>query len=167
MSNLIYFEKQNTIIVWVVCIIVFAIVLVFGFHGEDITNDEGDKMPSVFVYLNLTLILAAFLLFYNMKIILTDESLLVKFGVGVFKKKFNIVDIDKSSIDIHKPSMINGIGWRYNLKGDMLFNTKFGTAVRFKLQKNSKSYSIVTPQFEKLKEKLIKATEKNSLENNP
>ncbi len=158
MPSQFFYEKQNTTLVWVVCIIIFVIIAVLGFYAEDITNDEGDKMPAVFVYLNLVLIIIAFLLFYNMKIVLDDKSLVVKFGIGVFKKRFKVEDIDKTSIDIHKPSMINGIGWRYNLKGDMLFNTKFGTAVRFKLKNNNKSYSIVTSNYEELKEKLIQVT---------
>ncbi len=166
MSKISYFEKQNTTLVWVVCIIVFVIILVLGFNGDDITNDEGDKMHTIFVYINLAIILAAFLLFYDMKIILSEENLKVKFGIGVFKKKFKLEDIKKSSVDIHKPSMINGIGWRYSLKGDMLFNTKFGTAVRFKLKNSNKSYSIVTSNYNELKEKLIQSVENKSLENN-
>ncbi|MBS3739124.1 MAG: hypothetical protein KGY51_09055 [Psychroflexus sp.] len=164
MAKTIFYEKQNTIVVWVVCIIVLAIILTFGFFGDNITNDKGDKMPVFFIYLNAILILTAFLLFYDMKINLTDQILSIKFGIGVFKKQFELEDIDQSSIDLHKPSMINGIGWRYNLKGDMLFNTKFGTAVRFKLKNKSKSYSVVTSNYEELKEKLMKAKESNSLE---
>jgi len=161
MSTPIFYEKQNTMLVWVVCIIVFSIILIFGFYGKDITNDQGDKMHLAFVYINLALILALFLLFYDMKIVLTKNDLIVKFGIGVFKKKFKLEDIDNSSLEIYKPSMWYGIGWRYNLKGDMLFNTKFGTAVRFKLKNSNKSYSIVTSNHNELKEKLIQSVEKS------
>ncbi|NBC57949.1 MAG: hypothetical protein GVY05_06670, partial [Bacteroidetes bacterium] len=150
MPSPFFYEKQNTTLVWVVCIIVFVIITVLGFYGEDITSDEGDKMPAIFIYINLTIIIAAFLLFYNMKIVLDDKYLIIKFGIGVFKKKFKLEDVDSSSLKIYKPSMWYGIGWRYNLKGDMLFNTKFGTAVRFKLKNKSKSYSVVTSNYEEL-----------------
>ncbi|QTY27023.1 hypothetical protein [Flavobacterium sp. CS20] len=166
MSKITYFEKQNTILIWVVCIIVLIIILVIGFNVENITNDEGETIPIGLTFFNVALILVAFLLFYDMKIVLSNEYLKVKFGIGVFKKEFKLQEIDQSSIEIYKPSMWYGIGWRYNLKGDMLFNTKFGTAVRFKLKNNNKSYSIVTSNYKELKEKLTKATENTSLENN-
>ncbi|RRO24107.1 hypothetical protein [Flavobacteriaceae bacterium 14752] len=166
MFKIAYFEKQNTILIWVVCIIGMIVILFFGLNTEKMINEDGETMPIGLTIFNIILFLAAFLLFYDMKIILSNERLIVKFGIGIFKKEFKLEEIDKSSIDIHKPSMINGIGWRYSLKGDMLFNTKFGTAVRFKLKHKSKSYSIVTSNYEELKEKLIQATEKKSSENN-
>lgn len=154
MSNLVFFDKQNTTIVWVVCFIVLTIILFLGLNVDKITSDEGNTMPIALIYIHVFLLTAIFLLFYDMKIALNDKCLMVKFGIGAFKKKFNLQDINQSTIEICKPSMWYGIGWRYNLKGDMLFNTRFGTAVRFKLKGSHNSYSIVTPKFEELKNKL-------------
>jgi hypothetical protein len=155
MSGLIFKEKQQLLLVWVVAIIVFLVILILGFGAQGLSNENGKKFPVFAVYFNLALIGFLFLLSYNFQIKLSTEKLELKFGIGILKKSFKVSEIDRESIQIVTPSKWYGIGWRYNFNGDMIFNAKYAKAVCFKMKNKHKKYYVGADDYEKLKRELI------------
>lgn len=154
MKTCIYKEKQNFTLVWVITLVLLAVFIVLTFSTQNLSNENGENVPMGLLYFNLILVGSIFLLFYDMKILLNEKELQIRFGLGLFKRTFLLKDIDSQSIKIDKPKKINGIGWRYSLKGDMIFNTKFGQSVCFRMKDKRKTYHIVTSNYEELKVKL-------------
>ena len=154
MSKLIYKEKQTFTLIWVIALVLLAVFIVLTFSTKSLSNESGESVPMGLLYFNLILVGSILLLFYDMKILLNEKELQIRFGIGLFKKTFLLKDIECQTIKIDKPKKINGIGWRYTMKGDMIFNTKFGQSVCFKLKNKNKTYHIVTSNYDELKEKL-------------
>ncbi len=112
----------------------------------------------IFVKFNWILIMGALLLllslfiFYSLKIIITDEKLIVIFGIGIVKLEFfrdEIVECKEV-----KTHWYNGWGIHLTGKG-LLYNVKGFSAVQIKL-KNGKSYLIGTSSPDKICDILIK-----------
>jgi hypothetical protein len=148
-------------LVWIVVGVILLIIIFLGFSAQGLRNENGEEFPMTIVYLNLTLMIILFLLLHNFKIKLSTEVLEIKCGIGILKKSFKISEIDRESIRSVKPYKCHGIGWRYNFKGDMIFNAKYGTAVCFKLKENNKKYYIVANDQIRLKNELEKLIPKN------
>jgi len=154
MENWIYKEKQTFTLVWVITLVLLAVFVVLTFFTNQLSDESGQSAPMGLLYFNLILVGSILFLFYDMKILLNNEELQIRFGIGLFKKTFLLKDIDHQTIKIDKPKKINGIGWRYSIKGDMIFNTKFGKSVCFKMKGKNKTYHIVTSNYNEFKEKL-------------
>jgi len=154
-------EKQNLKIVWVVVIIILIIMAVLGFGAIGTENEKGEEFPVITVFFNIGLMVFLFLLSYNFQIKLTSKKLFVQFGVGILKKSFDVNEIDKSSIKIVRPSKWYGIGWRYNFDGDMIFNAKYGKAVKFQLKNQSKKYYVGAVDYKRLEQELLRLIPEN------
>ncbi len=155
MAKLIFIEKQQLTLVWIVAILILLLIGILGFSALGSVNDDGEKFPPFIIIFNFALIIFLFLLSYKFQIRLTTEELEIKFGIGILKKSFPVNEIDEESIHIVKPSKWYGIGWRYNLSGDMIFNAKYGKAVCFKLKKGDKKYYVGADNYELLKQKIL------------
>ncbi len=155
MAKVLFLEKQHLTLVWVVSILILLLISILGFSAIGSVNDKGEEFPPFIIIFNFALIAFLFLLSYNFQIRLTTEELEVKFGIGILKKSFPVREINEESIQIVTPSKWYGIGWRYNLNGDMIFNAKYGKAVCFKLKNTDKKYYVGADNYELLKQKIL------------
>lgn len=156
-------SNKNFKLVWVSCLIAVAVISMFGISTYNASIENEENIPMFITFFNIFLFLALLFLFDDMKISLTTSHLKVKFGIGVFKKKFVLKEIELDSINIDKPSKWYGIGWRYKLNGDLILNTKYGKSVCFSVKKSTKTYHIVTSNYDQLRHKLFEAVSKANL----
>lgn len=104
---------------------------------------------SVIFEATIVLLLTVWLFFYKLTIIIDDKAIYAIFGIGLLKKKIPLSQIDLSTLEIVKPSLLTGIGIRYTKKG-WLWNVKFGKAIYFKT-KNGKTFFVGTDDADKIK----------------
>lgn len=104
---------------------------------------------SVIFEATIVLLLTVWLFFYKLTIIIDDKTIYAIFGIGLLKKKIPLSQIDLSTLEIVKPSLLTGIGIRYTKKG-WLWNVKFGKAIYFKT-KNGKTFFVGTDDADKIK----------------
>ncbi len=93
---------------------------------------------------------------HNLKVKVTNIYIDIAFGNRLFYAHVPIEDIDPSSLEITKIPKIYGIGLRYDLKGNVIFNTRFGEGVRFKQLSKNKYHSVVAKNNQELYESLQK-----------
>lgn len=104
---------------------------------------------SVIFAATIVFLFAVWLFFYKLTIIIDDKAIYAIFGIGLLKKKIPLSQIDLSTLEIVKPSLLTGIGIRYTKKG-WLWNVKFGKAIYFKT-KNGKTFFVGTDDADKIK----------------
>jgi hypothetical protein len=144
MSKVLYKEKQT---LWWLGLIMVAIglpVLVSGI------NQLGSKPMglglSIFIF---CLISAPAMLFYNLKITITEEFALAKFGPGLFKRKVVLKDLDISRAEITSLPLLAGIGYRYSSRG-LFLNTKPGPALFIPGKSGKKHFFVGTQNGEEI-----------------
>ncbi len=107
--------------------------------------------PLIFFELLCLLVIA---IFYKMVIEIKENVLTISFGVGLIKKRLNMNDIRKDTIDIRKIPFYYGAGIRITSYG-VLYNTSPGEAVTFTTKKENKRLMIGTQNSSRLKEILM------------
>jgi hypothetical protein len=140
----IRYEEEQTFH-WALLSLLLALIFI-GF----VMNAEVAKPGNVTLAINLVEIFLIFMLlnFLRLKIVVTDKAL--EFGFGVFRKT-----IQRSKIVSCRPFDVRfgqyfGIGIRLGLNNTILFNTRFGKAVRIKIRGHGRDYVVTTDHPEKL-----------------
>lgn len=152
------FTEKNNIYLLSIPFTIILFVLVLSTIILILTRNDS----AVFFVLFVLLFLAGLLNFYQFKIEVTTVQIIFSFGIGLIKKKYDLKDIDLNSFSTKKIPWFYGAGWRYDLKGNTLFNAKPGTALTFKFEKDSnKRLMVVTKNIENLKNAIIKAEKSN------
>lgn len=93
------------------------------------------------------------MLFYKLTITIDDEYITAAFGIGWIKKTLKISNIDIDAIEETITPWYYGIGIRFTPKG-ILYNSKFGKAIIFRMKDNSKTVLFGTDNFKKIKKEL-------------
>ena len=147
MKQIKYKETQYGILLNVV----LAISILFSFFTySKVINESG----AVILLIVIFLIIILWLLLYKITIIITDDVISAIFGIGLLKKEIPLKEIDFSTLEVVKPSMLTGIGIRYTTKG-WLWNVKFGKAIYFKT-KTGKTFFVGTDEADKIRDLLLK-----------
>ncbi len=130
----------SALLLFPIIIIAALIIMDFGLVLSDTT--------SFFVAIELFLILI-FWNFRKLKIRVTDESL--EFGFGIFKKRFLRKDIISCKpVEIRFGHSYFGIGIRFGWNNTILYNTRFGKAVRIKIRGHQRDFVVTTDSPQKL-----------------
>ena len=126
-----------------IIIILLALIVYFGF----IMYQEGyDQM------LIITMLVVIFIVgsLSTLNVVIDGEYLRLKFGYGLFKKKFKLIEI--ASATAAKHSWYYGWGIRYNLALKMWTFNVSGFDVIEIIMKNDKRYRIGTDEPKKLEQ---------------
>jgi len=110
--------------------------------------------------MNVAIFLAVFffiisLSFYKVTITINGNSIVAKFGIGLFKKTMLLSEIDKTSVKIVKFPWYTGIGIRLTSEGT-LYNVRVGMAILIKNKKHTKTFLVGTDDALAIKEILSK-----------
>ncbi|VAW11740.1 hypothetical protein MNBD_BACTEROID03-215 [hydrothermal vent metagenome] len=95
------------------------------------------------------LCLSVIAIFYKMVIEIKENVLTISFGVGLIKKRLDMNNIRKDTIDIRKIPLYYGAGIRITPFGT-LYNVTSGQAVTFTTKKENKRFAIVTQDSSRL-----------------
>ena len=154
MNQILYKKTQNGLIANF--IILFSVMLLINLARKSDNTTETIILIAITVLLFLV-----WLLVYKLTIVIDDKTITAIFGIGLLKRKFNINDIDFSTLQVVKPSLLTGIGIRLTSKG-WLWNVKVGKAIYFK-SKNGKTFFVGTDEPEKIIEILkSKSTDRSN-----
>ena len=137
---------------WIVVVvfIIFIVWMTFAY-----IHQWGNNPIDVYGYIFfMTLFGGILLTFYGITIIVTDKQLKIKFGIGVYTKKIDLVTIN--SVSVVKTPICNGYGIRILTNG-LLFNVSGKHAIEIKLKKKKDVIQIGTNDWEKLKDAVEKS----------
>lgn len=152
MAKPIYEERQPIYLVLTVfgaLAISFLFLTIFGKFENELVR---------LLLLALILIFAGIILIsYQLKITVTADELILRFGNGFLKKHYRISEIDLNSFGTKKIPWYYGIGWKYDYKGNVFFNTRPGVALTFKLKHQPGKIMIVSRENQGLKKALVSA----------
>jgi hypothetical protein len=115
-------------------------------------NDLGDRPLSHFGFGMTTIVfILIYLTFYGMTTKVTDDTILVTFGIGFVRKRIAIKRI--KNIEVVKTRWYYGYGIRYIPEG-MLYNISGNSAVELNLSDSERVIRIGTKDAAKLKHKI-------------
>jgi len=148
-KQIIFKETQNAYWVFILGIIsIVPIVIVSKMQLEKI-----EILSNILIIVSI-IIISITLLFYKLTIIICNEKFTISFGIGLIKKSIALINIDYQSIEEIKIPWYYGIGLRITPYG-ILFNTKFGKALKLKSKDQKKSILVGTDNFEEIKKVLL------------
>ena len=146
-TNKKYLFKEKQIFYWALIPVIFTLVLINIFYFFQI----GSKKMNFTNYLLLSsLFLIILLLFYCLNIIISKNYISFSFGIGIFKKKILLNNIELNNIQYINIPMKYGIGLRYSKKG-VIYNTKPGKGIILHLKKSKTNYIIVSNKINEIK----------------
>ena len=140
---------------YLVLVVTLAVFLLFAWvyitaSAEPESTDSG---PNFFVTSIMAFILFILASFVTLQVIIDGDYLRIKFGFGIFQKKFSLNDI--MSVQTVKNHWYYGWGIRIWLWPKMwIYNVSGFDAVEIKL-KNGKTYRIGTDEPEKLEQSIL------------
>jgi hypothetical protein len=117
-------------------LIVIIGILIFANFGLSLTDTT-----AFFVAVELFLLII-FWNFRKLKILITDDFL--EFGFGIFKKRFPKKDITSCKPFEVRFGQYFGIGIRWGFNNTVLYNTRFGKAVRIKVRNHKRDFVVTT-----------------------
>jgi len=136
---------KHTQISYVIIIALIAVALIFG----NILIQTGFNLPVVIATILLLFVLASFT---SLQVTIDEEYLRIKFGYGIFWKKFLLNEI--SSVKTVKNHWYYGWGIRRWLWPKMwIFNISGFDAIEI-IMKNGKIYRIGTDEAKKLEQEI-------------
>lgn len=155
-DKVIYEEVQEAKLVKVISYVFIFLSFLILLASYGLENQEA-VVGSVFTAIFLGGI-GLFLLktMANLKVKLTNTHLDIAFGNRLFYAKIPLEDIDVNSVEVKPIPKIYGIGLRYDFKGNVIFNTRFGKGLQFKQISKNKYHSVVAKDNERLLKELKK-----------
>ena len=134
---------------WILMLNAFIVILLIITQYYDL----GQKSSSLeFDAFAIFLLILISLSFYKMETHVTQESLIIFYGIGWIKKTIPCDEIIKDDIEKVKLHWYYGMGIRL-YRGGTIYNTKPG--VGLKLRTKKRTYMIGTNQFEAFKKALL------------
>ena len=88
MKTWIYKEKQTFTLVWVISLVLLVVFIVLTFSTKILSHENGESVPMGLFYFNLILVGSILLFFYDMKILLNEKELQIRFGIGLFNPNY-------------------------------------------------------------------------------
>ena len=137
---------------YLVLVVTLAVLLLFTwvYIMASTEPDSVDSGPNFVITSVMALILLILASFVTLQVIIDGEYLRIKFGFGIYQKKFQLNDI--MSVQTVKNHWYYGWGIRIWLWPKMwIYNVSGFDAVEIKL-KNGKTYRIGTDEPEKLEQ---------------
>ena len=140
---------------YLMLIVTLAVFFLFAWvyitaSAEPVSTDSGPNFAITSIMAFILFILASFV---TLQVIIDGEYLRIKFGFGIFQKKFSLNDI--MSVKTVKNHWYYGWGIRIWLWPKMwIYNVSGFDAVEIKL-KNGKTYRIGTDEPEKLEQTIL------------
>jgi len=138
--KMIYEEKQNFHVVFLGFLLLLIVIIgtmdftIYTIYPADWATvvADGTVIFLIFIFVN----------FRKLEIKITDDFL--EFGFGIFRKKIPRKKIISCKTFEVRFGQYFGIGIRYGLNRTILYNTRFGKAVRIKLRGQKRDYVITT-----------------------
>lgn len=133
-------KRLSALLLALILIIAVLNFVNFGFNRPNLMSVSVGLVEVFLIFILLS--------FLKLKIIVTDEFL--EFGFGIFKKKIlrkNIISC--KSVEIRFGQYF-GIGIRLGLNNTILYNTRFGRAVRIKVKGQQRDFVVTTDNPKKL-----------------
>ena len=146
---------KHTQFSYLMLIVTLAVLLLFAWlymtaSAEPVSTDSGPNFAITSIMALILFILASFV---TLQVIIDGEYLRIKFGFGIFQKKFSLNDI--MSVKTVKNHWYYGWGIRIWLWPKMwIYNVSGFDAVEIKL-KNGKTYRIGTDEPQKLEQTIL------------
>jgi len=146
---------KHTQFSYLMLIVTLAVLLLFAWlymtaSAEPVSTDSGPNFAITSIMALILFILASFV---TLQVIIDGEYLRIKFGFGIFQKKFSLTDI--MAVKTVKNHWYYGWGIRIWLWPKMwIYNVSGFDAVEIKL-KNGKTYRIGTDEPEKLEQTIL------------
>jgi len=140
---------------YLMLIVTLAVFFLFAWvyitaSAEPVSTDSGPNFAITSIMAFILFILASFV---TLQVIIDGEYLRIKFGFGIFQKKFSLNDI--MSVKTVKNHWYYGWGIRIWLWPKMwIYNVSGFDAVEIKL-KNGKTYRIGTDEPQKLEQTIL------------
>src|SRR5690606_40007018 len=116
-KDILFEEKRMMYIIlipFIVTTFVMFLFLVIAIY------EKAENFITLILIGGLILLIAVLLMFYQLKVVVNSEKVIASFGIGLIKKEFPISDIDIDSFSAENVRWYQGIGLRYDLKGNML-----------------------------------------------
>jgi len=146
---------KHTQFSYLMLIVTLAVLLLFAWlymtaSAELVSTDSGPNFAITSIMAFILFILASFV---TLQVVIDGEYLRIRFGFGIFQKKFSLNDI--MSAKTVKNHWYYGWGIRIWLWPKMwIYNVSGFDAVEIKL-KNGKTYRIGTDEPEKLEQTIL------------
>lgn len=156
MKEKVLFSERKLLLIIVIPFII-SLVITLPFLLVSLVRNELNFI--LFFIFIIFVLMIPLLLFYRFQITVYEKIMVISFGTGLIKKKFLLSDVDKGSFSLKKIPWYYGVGWRYDFKGNVLFNGSPGIALTFKLKESEKEIMIVTKSRESLKDAILNATQ--------
>ena len=140
---------------YLMLVVTLAVLLLFAWlymtaSAEPVSTDSGPNFAITSIMAFILFILASFV---TLQVIIDGEYLRIRFGFGIFQKKFSLNDI--MSTKTVKNHWYYGWGIRIWLWPKMwIYNVSGFAAVEIKL-KNGKTYRIGTDEPQKLEQTIL------------
>jgi len=129
--------------------LLFAMLIIIPILAILDANAADSTQLMQFVSLPEIFLIFIWVNFLEMKIIVTDEF--AQFGFGLFRKKIPLKKIVSCKPFEVRFGQYFGIGIRFNWwNRTILFNTRFGKAVRIKVRGSRRDYVVTTDNQKKL-----------------
>ena len=148
---------KHTQFSYLMLVVTLAVLLLFAWiyitaSAEPVSTDSGPNFAITSIMALILFILASFV---SLQVIIDGEYLRIKFGIGIFQKKFSLNDI--LSAKTVKNHWYYGWGIRIWLWPKMwIYNVSGFDAVEIKL-KNGKRYRIGTDEPKKLEQTILQS----------
>jgi len=146
---------KHTQFSYLILVITLAVFFLFAWlymtaSAEPVSTDSGPNFAITSIMALILFILASFV---TLQVIIDGEYLRIKFGFGIFQKKFSLTDI--MAVKTVKNHWYYGWGIRIWLWPKMwIYNVSGFDAVEIKL-KNGKTYRIGTDEPQKLEQTIL------------
>ena len=140
---------------YLMLIVTLAVFFLFAWvyitaSAEPVSTDSGPNFAITSIMAFILFILASFV---TLQVVIDGEYLRIKFGFGIFQKKFSLTDI--MAVKTVKNHWYYGWGIRIWLWPKMwIYNVSGFDAVEIKL-KNGKTYRIGTDEPQKLEQTIL------------
>jgi hypothetical protein len=150
-------KYKHTQIAYFMIIVTLAVLVLFAWayitsSNEPVSVDSGNNLAVTSI---MTLIVFVLVSFVSLQVMIDGKYLRIKFGYGIFKKKFLLKDI--VSAKTVKNRWYYGWGIKVWFWPKMwIFNVSGFDAVEIKL-KNGKIYRIGTDEPKKLEQAIVKS----------
>jgi len=148
-------KYKHTQIGYLMLVVTLAVLVLFAWVQITAANEppSADSGTNLLITSVMALILAILASFTSLQVNIDEKYLRIKFGYGIFQKKFSLDDV--ISAKAVKNHWYYGWGIRMWLKPKMwIFNVSGFEAVEIKL-KNGRTYRIGTDEPEKLQQAIF------------
>jgi hypothetical protein len=134
-------------------VLILFILMIIGIYYLYSNHIGNNPIPLIPMILLDSIFICVFLLFYGLRITLTDDVLMIRYGIGLIKRIIKLENI--KSTEVVKNPWFYGLGIRIIPNG-MLYNVHGLHAVELTFKNDQKIIRIGSPECVRLKMEIDK-----------